>query len=411
MSRQLNKAALFFLAVAACLSLVDARAETRGQAPDFPERAVLSASTILYSQPPDVNGGLFQSSWWDPNGSDWDQYLWDGFILVEGGSINEIRWRGGYDPTKFGSGGPVLDFTIAIYASIPAGTLPDILTPLVEHRTQGSAGETFVGTFGSVNMYDYAFTLPTPFMAAANTKYWLYLRAAQHGLPDWGLAVGTGGDGSHFRCVASGGDKFYQVVAGDATFTLLWSSPSLTVTSKGARDGWVLEASQGSNVGGSSNVAAATLRVGDDAANRQYRAILSFDTAQLPDAAVITSAVLKIKRSGTVKGGDPFMLFGPLLVDIRKGAFGGTAALAAGDFEAPASAARVATFKKAPINGWYQAALNKTGRNKINKTGITQFRLRFETPTDASNSPDFMPFVSGNAATDGPVLVVTYTLP
>ena len=34
--------------------------------------------------------------------------------------------------------------------------------------------------------------------------------------------------------------------------------------------------------------------------NRQYRGILSFNTASLPDNAIILSAVLKIKQSGAV---------------------------------------------------------------------------------------------------------------
>ena len=167
-----------------------------------------------------------------------------------------------------------------------------------------------------------------------------------------------------------------------------------------------------SSIGGSVNSSAVTFRLGDDAGNRQYRAILSFNTAVLPDTAVIQSAVLKIKQSGLPTGSNPFTKLGKLQVEIRKGAFGGAAILEATDFEAAASAAKAGTFFSTPIGGWYSAKLNLAGRNRINKTGLTQFRLHFELPTDSNNKADFMKFVSGNAAVVGkPVLVVSYTLP
>ena len=74
---------------------------------------------------------------------------------------------------------------------------------------------------------------------------------------------------------------------------------SLAFNSIGASDGWMLELSETSMMGGTMNAAATTFILGDDAGNRQYRAILSFNTASLPDAAVIQSAVLKhpAKRS------------------------------------------------------------------------------------------------------------------
>ncbi|MCQ3939261.1 MAG: hypothetical protein DPW18_19790, partial [Chloroflexi bacterium] len=66
--------------------------------------------------------------------------------------------------------------------------------------------------------------------------------------------------------------------------------------SQGTYDGWILESSEASGAGGTMNPSAATFNLGDDAANRQYRTILHFDTSALPDNAVITSAVLKIRK-------------------------------------------------------------------------------------------------------------------
>ena len=181
----------------------------------------LSLITILYSQPPSPNGGLFPSSWWSPDGSSSDQYVWDNFTLASTQSITETDWMGGYDPALFGSGGPVVDFGVAFYPSIPAGTQPDITTPLVQYQTGGNAGETPAGLLGGVMMYDYHFTLPTPFTATAGTKYWVQIYAFQNGSPDWGLTTGTGGDGSHFRKFHAGVGDWYQTVPGDVAFSLL----------------------------------------------------------------------------------------------------------------------------------------------------------------------------------------------
>jgi hypothetical protein len=234
------RAALFFV-VLACVSLscsntsarsTDIPARNTGipaQSTDTPVRNTDTpapntatpslATVILYTQPPVAGGGLYQSS---RNGTDYDQYVWDGFTLPSSQAITEIRWRGGYDPARFGSGGPVLDFTVAIYPSIMGGSQPAVTNPpLVQYQTGGNAGETPAGPSGNITMYDYDFALPAPFQATWGTTYWVYIEATQGGLPDWGLAAATGGDGKHFLGTAGGGDIFYRIVPGDAAFTLL----------------------------------------------------------------------------------------------------------------------------------------------------------------------------------------------
>ena len=47
----------------------------------------------------------------------------------------------------------------------------------------------------------------------------MQIEAYQGGVPDWGLSVGTGGDGHYFRKL--GDEGIYQRVTGDAAFTLL----------------------------------------------------------------------------------------------------------------------------------------------------------------------------------------------
>jgi hypothetical protein len=183
------------------------------------------ATGIVYSQPPKATGGILPSSLRDPDGSATDQWVWDGFIFSSAQTITEIRWRGAYDPARFGSGGPVVDFTIDIYPSSANGAQPDVAHPPLEHyEVGGNAGEVRASLLGGAQTYDYRFTLPAPFEAAGQKKYWVQIEAYQAGAPDWGLSVAASGDGYHFRRIPGQGAN-YQVVAGDAAFSLLGPLP------------------------------------------------------------------------------------------------------------------------------------------------------------------------------------------
>ncbi len=186
----------------------------------------------------------------------------------------------------------------------------------------------------------------------------------------------------------------------------------ISFASTAAYDGWILESAKGSGKGGSMNSTATTFPLGDDSHNRQYRAILSFKTASLPDTAVIQSAVLNIMPSGSPVGTDPFTVLGSLYADIRTGYFGLSPSLELADFNALATANKVGSFGSTPVTGWYSATLNLTGKLDINKTGQTQLRLRFSTPTNNNNLSNYMPFFSGNApAGSQPLLIIAYSLP
>jgi hypothetical protein len=158
------------------------------------------------------------------------------------------------------------------------------------------------------------------------------------------------------------------------------------------------------------NSTADTFRLGDDAADRQYRAILSFNTSALPDNAVITGARIRIRRQG-LTGTDPFTTHGWLRADIRKGAFSNNPALQLSDFNASANRGAVAAFGRTPVNGWYTASIGSGALAYINKAGITQFGLRFSLDDNDDGSADFVSFYSGDAATNKPVLVITYYVP
>ena len=187
---------------------------------------------------------------------------------------------------------------------------------------------------------------------------------------------------------------------------------TLTAVSVAAEDGWVLESAVGSGVGGSINATSGTtsaLRIGDDSGKKQYRTVVSFDTASIPDGATIVSATLRLKRGtavGTTTG------FGTITADIQGGSgFGGAAALATGDFQAAAAATGVATLPYPATNGtWSDGTLNAAGLSAINKTGRTQVRVRFTLTTDNDSTADYVGFYSSDngTATNRPELVIVY---
>lgn len=189
---------------------------THAQSP----QAAPFALEVIYAQPASVAGGLLPSSLRDPEGSASDQWAWDAFVLSVPRSISEIRWRGGYDPALLGSGGPVVVFVISIHASIPGGSQPDVTSaPLARYELSDNAGETPVGLVNGGPLYDYGFVLPVGLQLSAG-KYWVQIEAYQAGAPDWALAAATGGDGYHFRRLASDGFS-YQTALGDAAFAVL----------------------------------------------------------------------------------------------------------------------------------------------------------------------------------------------
>jgi hypothetical protein len=207
------------------------------------------------------------------------------------------------------------------------------------------------------------------------------------------------------------GSRSYTTLTASQTGQDYAAKVTATFNSAGAQDGWILESSETSGVGGTKDATATTFQLGDDKFDRQYRAILSFNTASLPNNAIIQSAVLKIKQSDSPVGSDPFTALGNLYATIRKGWFGSSSALQLTDFNATATAARVGAFNKTPVNGWYSATMNATGCNNINKTNLTQFRLFFSKDDNDNMSADFVNFVSGNASNGKPQLIITYTLP
>jgi hypothetical protein len=220
----------------------------------------------------------------------------------------------------------------------------------------------------------------------------------------------------HLRTGASlNGRALAQTAVTLAKNKLVIPAPNKTdlFTSVAALDGWVLESSENSNVGGVISRIATTFRVGDDPANKQYRSILHFNTSNLPDTAVVTKVTLKIKRA-SLNGIDPFTTHGGLRVDIRKGFFGTATDLVADDFQASASAGTVAVFEETPsAAGWYTAVMSAAGETLVNRAGTTQFRLYFALDDNNNAHADYMSFYTGDdpTAENHPQLFVQYYVP
>lgn len=263
----------------------------------------------------------------------------------------------------------------------------------------------------------------------------------------WTAAAGATGHGVHRSATSGGpyttvaanlvgtsytdtglanGTTYYYVVTGtnaegegsnsnqaSATPTAGSSPVVVTFTSVAAQDGWVLESSETSNAGGSLNSTAATtsaLRVGDNSKDKQYKAVVSFDTSAIPDGATIMSATLRLRR-GTASGTNPFTTHGTCWADVQTGAFSGSTTLQTGDFQAAATAVQATSLTNAASNGtWSEGNLNAAGLTAVSKTGTTQLRVYFALDDNDDNGNDYVGYYSGDNSTSAnrPQLVVTY---
>ena len=164
------------------------------------------------------------------------------------------------------------------------------------------------------------------------------------------------------------------------------------------------------------DASASTFRLGDEKGDKQYRSILSFNTAGLPDTAVITNVTLKIKVSGALVGNNsPFTWGQGLRADICKGSFGANA-LQLGDFNffnAANCKLLAGTFGNTPTAGWYSVNIVNAAWNKINKVGLTQFRLRFAKDDNDDGAADYWRFFSGDYTTASfrPTLIIEHYVP
>jgi hypothetical protein len=234
-----------------------------------------------------------------------------------------------------------------------------------------------------------------------------------YNIPDfiWELSVPTGTNSNAVTTDLEGNSRLEHNAPGAYGSSSVSGPQTIRLQSVGTQDGWILESTETSNTGGGLNNQANTIYLGDDAVNKQYRAILHFDTAALPDNAVITNMTLKIKQHGNPAGTNPFSILGSLYVDMNKPTFGNSL-LELDDFSFTARKVKSAVFNPNPVSGWYNARFNNGGKLYINRTGVSQLRLYFSVDDNNNNVADFIRFFSGNAsAADRPKLLIQYQLP
>ncbi len=192
---------------------------------------------------------------------------------------------------------------------------------------------------------------------------------------------------------------------------------SLTFTSIASEDGHILESAQNSGAGGTVTSSGNSFRLGDDASNRAYRQFLSFDTSSLPDNAIVTQATIGITRIGNPTGSIPIGVanstWGDILVDLAAPGFG-TSTLAAADWQSSATKLAVSKFAWPAYssNMTIYSRLEDPDESLINRTGKTQFRIRYQNDDDNDGIADYMPYATGDHATASlrPTLTIQYIL-
>lgn len=222
------------------------------------------------------------------------------------------------------------------------------------------------------------------------------------GLTDGSLTNGT----TYYYSVFEKGDGY---TLAQATVTPNVVQTTVTLESNSTADGWVRESSENSSVGGMIDNAGG-LFVGDDAGDRQYKAVVSFDTSSIPAGATVVAATLRLRRS-TLTGQNPFGTHGTCYADIVTGNFNGSVALEAADWQAAANQYQVATMSNPAANGDLSTGtLNSAGRGALNNAGTTQLRVYFSNGDNDDAGNDYISFYSGNNGTPAnrPVLEITY---
>ncbi len=316
---------------------------------------------------------------------------------------------------------------------IVGGTTDGNLT-LVRYNTNGTLDTTFGGTgivttdFGSLEqMDDFVIQADGKIIMSGKVRNndqgdFLLLRYNSDGSLDTSFGIGGkvvtdfGGSTDTAMGIAQQADgKVILTGASEDNATLVRYDTntsvitnSLTFKSAGAYDGWIIESGENTNQGGSIEKISNALFIGDDAKDRQYRSILSFDTNSIPDNVTITSAQVKIREQGHV-GTNPLSTHGNLLLELRSGTFSNNVTLVAGDFSAIANIGSTQDKFSGAGGDWYIADLSSINLGLVNKYGVTQFRLLFSKDDNDDMGADYARFFSGNSPSDQPQLIVTYS--
>jgi pimeloyl-ACP methyl ester carboxylesterase len=180
-----------------------------------------------------------------------------------------------------------------------------------------------------------------------------------------------------------------------AVFTVARQPGRLVFDSDPRHTGYLVAEHGGKILVGTGNMlrigaVAGTMPAGGDqpAPHGDSRAILHFDTSSLPDNAQIAHACLEVAFHAT--SGDPWSGGRKIEVDVQRGHFGSSRALHASDWNARATAEGIAQIDRFPSGTCSSTDFSPAGLDAINKTGITQCRLRMSPPANGGNGACLM---------------------
>lgn len=161
-------------------------------------------------------------------------------------------------------------------------------------------------------------------------------------------------------------------------------------------DGWILESTASSNVGGSLNNNDTTMNLGDDASNRDYRIVSRFDTSTdpVPATAVIAAVNYRIKQV-SVTGTNPLTTHGDLITELNKPYFGNSSSLELSDFQVPGDKGACNFEPTILADGFYRCVFFKVAIDLFPKNGVIDLRSRFELD-DTDNTADYLTVYSGD---------------
>jgi hypothetical protein len=165
----------------------------------------------LFSQAPNFPGGHASQN--APNSFGSLYTTFDDFTLTQDATITNVQWQGSYDSQPVAGG--ISQFAL-IFWSDSAG-LPG--QALATYDILGSAGEDLVGISDGWYEYSYSANLPTSFVAAAHTTYWLSVQPTVNFPPQWYWRESTGGDDRCAQIIRSI-SPYPTASAGDCAFTL-----------------------------------------------------------------------------------------------------------------------------------------------------------------------------------------------
>jgi hypothetical protein len=200
----------------------------------------------------------------------------------------------------------------------------------------------------------------------------------------------------------------------DGFLTRLAAYPQVAeLKSQRLKDGWLLESSETSGAADRMNHGGPIAYVGDNGADKQYRAILSFKTANIPADAEIIGVQLKLHIMDTYGAPDPLAALGPMLLDVKTGFFAGSKLVQLADFDAAATKRAVTEFGVRSLDpsetDWVTATLPASAYLYLDRLGLTQFRLRMTREDNDDSLMNALVIASGSAAeADRPRLLIYY---